>query len=404
MKIAWVTPLSRKSGISKYSLAVVPQLASLADVDVWAPPTGDDYEVPRVAMRPLKADRGTMQRLSTYDAVVFNAGNNPSFHAEIQALSEKVGGIVVVHDKRMHGFFFELWSVLGRDPGRYAAMMRYYYGVEGERFATQVLSSRANVDSDSRFPLIGPAICNAQAIIVHSAEAVSLVSRYDGLVPVVALGLPFDLSCVRDSSTLPGRERLAPGVGERVLAVSNGGVFEQKRLESIIRALAARPALHDCVHLAIVGGGRAEYVRRLQALAEELGIAELVTITGYVDDATMYGWLAAADFALNLRYPSMESGSLTLIEQMLSGLPVIVSDTSYYSELPGDVAIKVPVDSGEVDAIGNALETLVADSGRRHEMGRAAAAFALRAHDPRAYAREVLTLAEQVASAKKVTR
>lgn len=400
MRIAWLTPLQRACGISKYSLAVVPELARLAGVEVWAPRTDDDYDCPAAPVHALRVDEATIEALRGYDVVVFNAGNNPAFHTEIHAISEKLSGIVVVHDKRMHGFFFDLWAVLAADPARYAAMMRYYYGEPGERFAAQVLAGRANVDSDARFGLVEPAIFNASAIVVHSNDAASLVSRYGDLVPVRALGLPFDMASMPDVDDVPTRRDLLHDLPEdRVLVVSSGGVFEQKRLESVVRALASRPSLRDRAHLAIVGGGRAEYLQRLAALVSELGLDDVVTITGYVDDRTMYGWLTAADVAVNLRYPSMESGSLSLVEQMYFASPVVVSDTSHYADLPDAFALKVPVDDREIPALAEALDALVEDSARRADMGAAAREYVARHHDPVAYARSLVELAEDVVAA-----
>ena len=400
MRIAWLTPLNRRCGISKFTLAAVPALADLADVEVWSPSTDDDYALPSAAVRELRADEAAVRELAAFDAVVLNAGNNPAFHAEIAWVSERIPGIVVVHDKRMHGFYFETWAVVGGEPERYAAMMRYYYGRDGERFAAEVLASRANVDSDARFPLIEPAIFNAEAIVVHSAEAAALADRYPGLVPVRTLGLPFALATAPDATDLPTREQLAPRAGKRALLVSSGGVYEQKRLESVVRAIASSPALRESVYFAVVGGGRTEYVARLSKLARELGVEHELTFTGFVDDREMYGWLAAADIAVNLRYPSMESASLSLLEQLSFGAPAVVSDTSYYSELPQEIAVKVPVGDEEVPALAVALESLVSDTARRSTMGVAAREYVARCHDPAAYAAEIVRLASEVVEAR----
>lgn len=401
MKVAWLTPLQRACGISKYSLAVIPELARVADVDVWAPRTEDDYDCPAAPVHALRVDEATIEALGAYDVVFFNAGNNPAFHAEIHAISERLAGIVVIHDKRMHGFFFDLWAVLAGDPARYAAMMRYYYGEPGERFAARVLSGQANVDSDARFGLVEPAIFNARAIVVHSRDAASAVARYGELVPVRVLGLPFSMASMPGIDDLPTRRELLPNVpGKRVLLVSSGGVFEQKRLENVLRAMASRPALRERAHLAIVGGGRREYLQHLAALVGELGLDDAVTITGYVDDRTMYGWLAAADVAVNLRYPSMESGSLSLVEQMHFASPVVVSDTSHYADLPDAIALKIPVDDREVPALAEALESLVEDPALRAAMGTAAREFVARQHDPVAYAQSLVELATDLVAAE----
>lgn len=390
MRIAWVTPLAQGSGISKYSLGVLPELSKLADVEMWAPVTGEDYPSPDVPTHELRVDDATATALLGYDMVVFNAGNNPSFHTEVHRMSERVPGIVVIHDKRMSGFFHDLWAVIDRDPARYAVMMRHYYGAAGEEAAREILAGRLGVDARAEFPLVEPALWNARGIIVHSEEAARLVDRYGDAVPVQTLGLPFDHTIVDPGTSLPGRRELGVDDG-RVLIVSSGGVFEQKRLDSVIQAIASTPSLRDGVRLAVVGGGRPAYLEQLRRLAAESGIADFVHVTGRVDDATLYAWVTAADFAVNLRYPSMESSSLSLVEQLYCGLPVVVTDTSYYSELPETLSIKVSVDKEQTE-LPDALVALASDEPRRRRMGEAAAEFARTHHDPAVYAQGIMTL------------
>jgi hypothetical protein len=57
---------------------------------------------------------------------------------------------------------------------------------------------------------------------------------------------------------------------------------------------------------------------------------------------------------------------------------MVVSDVGWFSELPGDVALKVPVDPYEVQTIAVALE-LAAD--RKEQLGEAAREYVRREHD-----------------------
>lgn len=403
MRMAWVTPLARGTGVSKYSLSALSMLRQRADVEVWAPCTADDYPYPVPPVRKLRNNDATALALRGYDLVVFNMGNNPAYHAEIQRLSERVPGVVVVHDKRMHGFYFDLWAVTADDPTRYAAMMRYYYGASGERAAADVLASRAGVDSWEEFPLVEPALWNAEGIVVHSRNAVESVSRYGDLVPVAILEHPFDRQSILGSTDLPTRTELVP-TDDRVLIVSSGGIFEQKRIDKVIRALASSALLRAHARLAIVGGGRPEYIARLRSLAAELDVTEIVSFTGRVDDRAMYGWLSAADVAVNLRFPSTESASFSLVEQLAFGDPVIVSATSHYADLPDGVALKVPVDAREPAALTAALEALVGDSSVRAVMSREAAGFAADTYSLGRYAEGFMALAERVLASREPPR
>jgi hypothetical protein len=63
------------------------------------------------------------------------------------------------------------------------------------------------------------------------------------------------------------------------------------------------------------------------------------------------------------------------------GRPQVVSDVGWFSELPDDVAFKVPVGDDEVDVFAARLEQLARDSELRAAMGAAARSYAESEHD-----------------------
>jgi len=70
-----------------------------------------------------------------------------------------------------------------------------------------------------------------------------------------------------------------------------------------------------------------------------------------------------------------------VIRALSLGRPLVVSDVGWFSELPTEAALKVPVDGREVQAIGEALELLGRDPDLRATMGEAARTIARRDHD-----------------------
>ena len=77
---------------------------------------------------------------------------------------------------------------------------------------------------------------------------------------------------------------------------------------------------------AVVGGAllgwEGDYPQELQALAQELGIAEQVTFTGHVDNAHL--WMAASDVVVNASAP--EPFGLVVVEAMASSAAVVATD------------------------------------------------------------------------------
>ena len=91
----------------------------------------------------------------------------------------------------------------------------------------------------------------------------------------------------------------------------------------------------------------------------------------------MWSLMAACDVLVNLRYPTMGETSGSVIRALSLGKPLLVSDVGWFSELPDDVVLKVPVDELEVVTLDAALE-LAAD--HREELGAAARAYVEREH------------------------
>ena len=77
----------------------------------------------------------------------------------------------------------------------------------------------------------------------------------------------------------------------------------------------------------------------------------------------------------------MGETSGSAIRALSLGRPLVVSDLGWFSELPDDVALKVPVDEDEVPALATALELLASSEPTQLAMSDAARAYAQRDHD-----------------------
>ena len=77
----------------------------------------------------------------------------------------------------------------------------------------------------------------------------------------------------------------------------------------------------------------------------------------------------------------MGETSGSVVRGLSLGKPVVVSDVGWFSELPGDVALKVPPDDDEVATLTAALELLAGRADVREAMGARAAELAERDHD-----------------------
>jgi glycosyltransferase involved in cell wall biosynthesis len=100
----------------------------------------------------------------------------------------------------------------------------------------------------------------------------------------------------------------------------------------------------------------------------------------YVPEDRLWSLLAATDICVSLRYPTMGETSGVSVRALEAGRPQVVSDVGWFSELPDEVALKVPVGGDEVEVLAAHLERLADDPGLRARMGGAARELAQREH------------------------
>ena len=101
----------------------------------------------------------------------------------------------------------------------------------------------------------------------------------------------------------------------------------------------------------------------------------------YVDERRLWSLMAACDACISLRAPTMGETSGSVIRALSLGRPLVVSDLGWFSELPADVALKVPVDDDEVTELADALELLASSEPTQLAMSDAARTYAERNHD-----------------------
>lgn len=187
--------------------------------------------------------------------------------------------------------------------------------------------------------------------LVRRAAATILLAPV-WVAALAALGLhPRKLAivpnCVDVAAVTGGARADMPRLPGNPSLLAVGRLDPVKRLDDAIRVLA-RPALAGAV-LHLVGGGGDR--PRLEALAEQLGVAARVVWHGRLDDAAVAA--LRPDLAL---LPSAEEGGPTvLLESLLRGVPILCGDgpgTRALAEAIGWSALFPP---GDLDALAQAI-------------------------------------------------
>jgi glycosyltransferase involved in cell wall biosynthesis len=128
--------------------------------------------------------------------------------------------------------------------------------------------------------------------------------------------------------------------GCRVVGVL-GYIHRRKGHDFLVEALPHLPGDVVAVFVGRPGRDSPGFAAHLRTRARELGVADRVRITGYVDEATLDRYLAATDLALCPFREASASGSLST--WIASETPVLASDLPLFDEyeaiVPGSMAV-----------------------------------------------------------------
>jgi glycosyltransferase involved in cell wall biosynthesis len=172
----------------------------------------------------------------------------------------------------------------------------------------------------------------AQADRVTSATGVVRRFLQGQGVPTPIEVVPEGVVTMQPADGARARLRQQLGVPDPTLLLLYAGrLAREKRLDMLLRSLA-RLGRGRALHLCLAGGGPSE--RELRAAASELGIAERVTFTGWVEHAQLADYYAAADLFV---FPSpADAMGIVLVEAMSAGLPCVAVDRYGPSEVVTD--------------------------------------------------------------------
>lgn len=139
------------------------------------------------------------------------------------------------------------------------------------------------------------------------------------------------------------------------LLITVGRLNAQKNLSCLLEALAS--LTYENWRLEIVGDGPEREM--LSTKAKNLGIAEKITFSGWLDREELLSHLAAADVFV---FPSIQEGMPNaVLEAMAAGLPVLACEIEGCEELVVHEQTGLLVPPGNVDAFRDALSRLLPD-------------------------------------------
>ncbi len=148
----------------------------------------------------------------------------------------------------------------------------------------------------------------------------------------------------------------APSPPSSATVLYTGRLDAEKEVETLIRAVPLVPE-QAAVRFRI--GGEGSDRARLERLASDLGVSHRVTFTGYVSEAELPEVYRAA--SLYVMPSPVELQSISTLEALASGLPVVGADSGALPELVKPDLTGLLFPPGDHVALANAIIRLVAD-------------------------------------------
>jgi glycosyltransferase involved in cell wall biosynthesis len=239
------------------------------------------------------------------------------------------------------------------------------------------------------------ALTRSQAVVSLTDDFRQLLARMGWRDPaeVTVIADAFDDRQIAPGDRVAARQMLALPA-DAPLIVYSGMTFAYRKLDMLQQAFASLQAQFPNARLALVGGRPAE-IEQLRAQAAALGITNVVTYTGQIDQAQIVPYLHAADLlVIPDTVTDITASPLKLFEYMAAGRAVILPDIPALREvLPS--AAGYYFRRGDATALAAALAAALADPNRAERAERGLALVA--PHTYTARAERILALAATVA-------
>lgn len=401
MKIAWFSPLPpQKSGISDYSEEIVYNLKDYVEIDLWVNSEiksdfYKNFEVTNYVKYPA-----LNLSLHRYDAIIYNMGNNARYHTNIYETILEYPGIVILHDYVLHHFFASYWLDYKKDSAGYIEEMRYNYGEEGRRIASELFKGKTKpvweTEDVFNYPLNKRVVENALAIVTHSTYVKNLIKPRP-LTLLKKINPPILEKTKHNDMELSIND--IDFSKYNFILLSFGHVVPYKKLDIVINIFHKHRRLFQNVLYIIIGEGY--YYKKLLKTVKKLQL-DNVRFLGYQPSQTVDTYIELADICINLRYPTMGETSRSLCEQLIMGKPAIVVDVGWYSELPDDIVVKINPERLE-EILLSRLKDLMKNQHLRKKLAKNAKAYIQKEFSMDAFCKDLIDFIKNVNKNKTIT-
>ncbi len=348
-RLAWFSPLPpTRSGIAAYSADLLPYLGRRYTIETFEEGRAHDFV--------------WQHRRDPYELVVYHIGNAPC-HDYMWAYLIVYPGLVVLHAARLHHARARQLLAANRIDGYRDEF--WYDHPDAPRHVVDYTIAGLGGPIAYFWPMRRLILQTARLVAVHSERVAGDLRDEHPRAPIDVIRMGVPASGATSEARAATRRALSIPDSAVAFAVF-GKMTGEKRLAPIVRALAALAGSGLDVHLLLVGDAT-----ELHALPAALPhVARRVHAVGYVTDAAVAGYLAAADVCLCLRWPTALETSASWLRCLAAGRATVVTDLAHTADVPAEVALRVDLLDEEASLSG-AMRALATDEALRRRVARA---------------------------------
>lgn len=375
--MAFISPMPpEQSGISTYSVELLPELSHFYDITVIVDqPTVDSSCVPQNI--PIRNVAWFIAHARQFDRVLYQFGNS-AFHKHMFDLLEHFPGVVVLHDFYLSGVI-RWMEITGYMP-------RFFQKSLYESHGYEPFIAFDSDDPDAtlyKYPCNKAVLDQAAGLVTHSQFAFEAARLWYG---PEAAGEFARIPHLRALPDTPSRteSRVQLGFSENDFIICSFGMLGPTKLNHrLLEAWLASPLVKDLhSHLVFVGENQeGEYGHLLNRMIAKSSAKDRIRITGYASPEVYQNYLAAADLAVQLRVLSRGETSGAALDALAFGLPLIVNSHGTMAEYPAHIVVKIP-DQFTTEELTAALIHLRENSQARCDLSAAGRQYISQCHDP----------------------
>jgi len=374
--IAWFSPLPPvRSGIADANARLLPYLERDFAIDRYDEPRAHEFV--------------WRNRRAPYDLVVYQLGN-AACHDFVWAYLARFPGLVVVHDPTLH----HARARLLLDHRRFDDYRREFWfdHPDANRGFVEYAIEGLGGPIYYFWSMLPAVIKTARLVAVHNERVAADLREEFPATPIEAIHL--GTRAIEAGAATRDAMRAQLGYPDTAIVFAAfGKLTSEKRIAPILRAFAA---LGDMNTRLLLVGDASEY----PSLGGDLvsaGVADRVHVTGFVEDAAIDGYLAAADVCLCLRWPTARETSASWLQCLSASRPTVISDLAHTIDVPERVAIRIDL-LNEDEALQREMRRLAKDASRRDDLSRAGYAYWASRHTMEVMASDYRRIIRQAAA------